>query len=305
MAVLPFVLAAAFGAPQASAATIAKGTVMVSTGSGKVTEYKPDGTFITQIDTTTASANTTGSGFDSKGNFFVTDFQAQKVSKFDPTGFLLLANFGGPYNADPESVTFDKAGNVYVGQADGARTILKFGPSGTLLDTFAPATEERGTDFTELAADQCTLFYTSEGKHVKRFNACTKTQLADFNVAPLPGSNAYAHRLFSDGGMLVANTSEVTRLDPSGKQIFHYTLPGQTFSLLFAVNRDPDGTSFWTADLFSGKVFRVDIATGKVLTSWPSAGAAGFTAAGGLAVKGELTVIQGGGQCRGLQKPPC
>ncbi len=142
MAALPFVLAAAFGAPQASAATIAKGTVMVSTGSGKVTEYKPDGTFITQIDTTTASVNTTGSGFDSKGNFFVTDFQAQKVSKFDPTGFLLLANFGGPYNRDPESVTFDKAGNVYVGQADGARTILKFAPSGTLLDTFAPATEE-------------------------------------------------------------------------------------------------------------------------------------------------------------------
>ncbi len=64
LAALPFAFAAAFGAPQASAATIAKGTVMVSTGNGKVTAFTQTGTVIMQLDTTTGSADTTGSAFD-------------------------------------------------------------------------------------------------------------------------------------------------------------------------------------------------------------------------------------------------
>jgi DNA-binding beta-propeller fold protein YncE len=138
MAALPFVFAAAFGAPQASAAPIAIGTVMVSTGNGRVTEFTQTGTVITQLNTTTGSSETTGSAFDSVGNFFVTDFEAQKLSKFDPSGILLAASFAGPFNADPESIAFDAAGNFYVGQADGSHHILKFGPSGALLATFAP-----------------------------------------------------------------------------------------------------------------------------------------------------------------------
>lgn len=275
----------------AAGGVIAKGTVMVSTGSGLVTEYDQTGTNLGQIDTTTGSSNTTGSEFDSAGNFFVTDFQAQQVTKFDPTG-ALIGSFGSGYNSDPESVFFDAAGNVYVGQADGTHNVLEFDPSGTLLNTFSPATEDRGTDWVEIAADQCTLFYTSEGLLVKRFNVCTNTQLTDFNTAPLPGTNAYAHKLLPSGGILVADTSEVVRLDASGNQIQTYSLPGT--SLLFAVNLDPDGTSFWTADLFSGEVFKVDIASGSILQQWSSAGAAGFTAAAGLSVKGEIVV---GGNC--------
>jgi streptogramin lyase len=275
----------------AAGGVIAKGTVMVSTGSGLVTEFDQDGNNLGQIDTTTGSANTAGSAFDSAGNFFVTDFQAQQVTKFDPTG-ALIGSFGSGYNADPESVIFDAAGNVYVGQADGTHNVLKFDPSGNLLATFSPATEDRGTDWIELDSDQCTLFYTSEGVLVKRFDVCTNTQLTDFNTALLPGSNAYAHRLLPSGGILVADTSEVVRLDASGNQIQTYSLPGT--SLLFAVNLDPDGTSFWTADLLSGEVFKVDIATGSIIKQWSAAGAAGFTAAGGLSVKGEIIV---GGDC--------
>ena len=275
----------------AAGAAIAKGTVMVSTGSGKVTEFDQNGNNLGQLDTTTGSTYTSGSAFDSAGNFFVTDFQAQQVTKFDPTG-ALIGSFGSGYNADPESVFFDAAGNVYVGQADGTHNVLEFDPSGTLLNTFSPATEDRGTDWVEIAADQCTLFYTSEGLLVKRFNVCTNTQLTDFNTAPLPGTNAYAHKLLPSGGILVADTSEVVRLDASGNQIQTYSLPGT--SLLFAVNLDPHGTSFWTADLFSGEVFKVDITTGSIITQWSAAGAAGFTAAGGLSVKGEIIV---GGSC--------
>ena len=285
----PFVFAA-FGPPQASAAAIATGTVMVSTGSGKVTEFTQTGTMITQIDTGTgAGIFTTGSIFDNAGNFYVTDFNAQQVTKFDPTGFL-IGPFGSGYNADPESIVLDAAGNFYVGQADGTHHILKFDPTGTtLLATFAPATEDRGTDWIELGADQCTLFYTSEGPDVLTFNACTATQGPNFNLLPLPGGFAFAHRLLPAGGMLVADTSEVTRLDTAGNQIQHYILPG--ISQLFALNLDPDGTSFWTADDgSSGLVFKVDIASGTILQQWSAAGAPGFAGAFGLSVKGEIIV---------------
>jgi streptogramin lyase len=276
-------------AVQFAGAQIAKGTVMVSTGSGLVTEFDQDGNNLGQLDTTTGSTYTAGSGFDAAGNFFVTDFSTQQVTKFDPTG-VLIGSFGSGYNADPESVIFDNAGNVYVGQADGSHNVLKFDSSGNLLATYAPATEDRGTDWIELDSDQCTLFYTSEGVLVKRFDACTNTQLPDFNTVGLPNI-AYAHRLLPSGGMLVADTSEVVRLDASGNQTQTYSLPG--ISLLFAINLDPDGTSFWTADLISGEVFKVDIATGTIIKQW-SGVAAGFTAAGGLAVKGEIIV---GGSC--------
>jgi len=67
---------------------------------------------------------------------------------------------------------------------------------------------------------------------------------------------------------------------------------------LFALNLDPDGTSFWTGDLGGdNKVFRVDIASGAVLTSFNTL-QAGDNTLGGLTVFGEIT--QGcGANCGG------
>src|SRR5450631_4300900 len=87
--VSPFVFAAAFGVPQASAAPIATDTVMVGTGFGIVTEFTQTGTVITQLNTTSGSSEMTGSTFDSAGNFFTTSFEANVLSKFDPSGVLL------------------------------------------------------------------------------------------------------------------------------------------------------------------------------------------------------------------------
>jgi streptogramin lyase len=250
------------GVPQASA-QIATGTVMVSTGSitaaggvpggsGKVSMFDPTGTFLGQLDTKTVTPNTTGSVFDSLGNFYVTDFQAQAVTRFDPTGSL-IGSFGSGYNLDPESVIVDSNSNIYVGQADFvspllAPQVLKFNSNGASRGTFSPLPEDRGTDWIELGADQCTLYYTSEGHHVFRFNICTNTQLAEFTAAPLPGSIAYAHKLRLNGEMLVADSEYVVRLSATGAQIQQYSLG---FPTLFALTLDPDGTSFWTGDLYS------------------------------------------------------
>jgi outer membrane protein assembly factor BamB len=274
-----------------AAPVIADGTVMVSTGNGLVTEFDQTGVMLGQLDTTTGSLEEAGSAFDTSGNFFVTDFEASQVTKFDPTG-LLIGPFGSGYNLHPESILFDAAGNVYVGQADGTHQILKFDATGAPLGTFSPAVENRGTDWIDLAGDNCTMFYTSEGVLVKRFDVCTNTQLTDFNTAPLPGTNAYAHRIllpfqFGAGGVLVADTDRVVRLDNTGALAQTYTLP--IANIIFALNLDPDRTSFWTADQPSGTVYKVDIQSGAILQQWSAAGAPSFVDVAGLSVKGELT----------------
>jgi sugar lactone lactonase YvrE len=283
---MSLVLTIFLAVPQASA-QIAPGTVMASTGNGKVSMFSPDGTFLGQLDTTTGTPFIAGSVFDSAGNFYVTDFFAQAVTKFDPTGTLIGSGFfGSGYNANPESVTLDAAGNIYVGQADGSHQVLKFNSGGNPLANFLPQTEDRGTDWIELGADQCTLYYTSESVDVLRFNICTPGQLTPF-ASSLPDI-AYAHKLRPNGEMLVADTSSIVRLSPVGVVMNQY-LQGAS-PQLFALTLDPDGTSFWTGDLSTGQVFRVDIESGQVLKTI-NTGASGLLS--GLSVKGEFIIAQG------------
>ncbi len=139
------------------------GDVFVSVGNGLVREYTPSGTLVQTLNTGTGSGIfTTGMAFDSFGSLYVTDFNANAVTVFSPAG-LNMGSFGSGYNANPESILFDSLGNVYVGQADGSHKILSFDSSGTPNGSFSPALENRGTDWIDLATNQCTMRYTSEG----------------------------------------------------------------------------------------------------------------------------------------------
>lgn len=273
-----------------SGTVIPIGDVMVSIGSSQVQVHKQDGSIDTAIanngilNDTSGASFTTGSAFDSNGNFYVTDFDKSLISKFDPTG-MFLGTFGSGFSQD-ESLLFDASGDVFVGNV-GSGNLFKFDASGNLLNTFLPA--QHRIDWIDLAADQCTVLYTTEGTNIFAFDVCTNMDLPNFNVAPLPGSNAFALRITPSGDVLVADSTEVTRLDSSGNQVQHYTFAGE--SSLFAFNLDPDGTSFWTADFTTSDVLKVDIATGNTLVKF-NTGTASDTVFG-LSVKGEITV---GGQ---------
>lgn len=287
--VLSLIGVLAFDVPQAGAQSppIPNGTVMVSVGNGNVQEWNPSQTTAPIATLNTGFTGfTTGSAFDSSGNFYVTDFNGSLVTKFDPTG-TTSGGFGSGYSTEPESILFSSAGNVYVGEADGP--ILELNSTGGFVNSFAAATESRGTDWIDLASDHCTVFYTSEGTHVKRYNTCTPAQLPDFNSIALTGGSAFALRILPSGGVLVANSMQVVQLDPTGLLVQTYT-PCEC-STLFALSLDPDGTSFWTADIDSAEVFKIDIASGSVLESF-NTGTPGLVA--GLSVKGEITVGGGG-----------
>jgi len=296
----------ALGVRADAAATFVKGDVLVSVSNGQVQWHHANGSLVKTLDDGTGSF-TTGGALDGAGNFYVTDFSGGgettndarpnggkvkgplggvgTVSKYDSSGNL-LGTFGSGYT-NPESILFDGSGHAYVGNA-GSDQILKFAANGTLLDSFTVATEDRGTDWIDLAPDQCTMFYTSEGNLVKRFDVCGNTQLSDF-ASGLPGSDAYALRILRSGGALVADTETVVRLDNGGNVIQSYDAPGEDG--WFALNLDPDGTSFWSADFNTADVTKFNIATGAVEETF-NTGTGGSTVFG-LTVVGEITA--GGG----------
>jgi hypothetical protein len=267
----------------ASGIPLQTGDVLAAVGEGRINHFSPDGALLDTLNFG-GGIYDTGMGFDAAGNLYVTAFDLNNVYKFDSKG-VLLGSFGSGYNADPESIVFDNAGNAYVGQADGFGTILKFNSVGTLVDTYSPQREDRGTDWIDLAADQCTMHYTSEGSEIKRYNVCTRTQRSDYATG-LPGGICYAHRIRPNAEELVACSSVVNRIDSSGALIQSYQVPGA--SLLFALNLDPDGRTFWTADYYTGSVYRLNIADGSIIKQF---NAHVLSVLAGLAVAGELTAV--------------
>ncbi len=284
--VLGVALAALLGVSQ-SAFAFATGDVFAAVGNGNVNVYSAAGTFLQTL-STGAGGFTTGMAFDPGGDVLVTNFSNNTIYKFDPTGALLGTFASGPTGTlSNESMVRDLAGNFYVGHADGNHEIAKFDAAGNLLNTYTVATEDRGSDWVDLAADQHTIYYTSEGTSVKRFDVATNTQLSDFATGL--GGTAYALRILGDGGVLVANTSDVLRLDAAGNVVQTYNVSGE--NSWFALNLDPNGTSFWSGDFNSGMAYKFDIATGAVLESINTGGVGTFF---GLAVAGEITQGTGG-----------
>jgi hypothetical protein len=281
-----FVLA--LSASIAAAVPFTVGNVFAGVGAGKINEYTPTGTLVQTLDSTSGSSEQTGMCFDASNNLYGTSFEANSMEKFNSSGFLIKYPWGGPFNADPESCVVNAAGNVYVGQADGTHKILEFDPTGTtLLGNWTPITD-RGTDWIDLAADQKTVFYNSESGTIRRFDVSTPsgTQLSDFATG-LSGP-CYALRIRTNGEVMSACTNQVYRLNNTGGIIQTYPKPATETSILFAMNLDRDGTSFWTAGFNTGHVYKIDIATGNILSNF-TATPLGPTVAG-LAVLGEITV---------------
>ena len=230
----------------------------------------------------------TGCGFTADDDLWGTFFSANRAVKFanaHPHGDLQTLDVT-PFGAShPESVVFAANGDFYVGNADGNGNVLKYNSAGTFQQQFA-VERNRGSDFVELALDQHTLLYNSEDETIRRYDVATDTQLTPFATG-LP-SEGYGLRLLppgdGSGGLLTAQTADVKRLDASGAVVQSYDAPGE--NLWFALNLDPNGTSFWSADLSTGNIYRFNIASGAIeVGPIPNPG----VTIGGLCVLGEPT----------------
>ena len=273
----------------ANAVPFTTGDIFASTGSGLVTHYDSTGTFLETI-STAGSGYTTGSAFDSSGNLYVTNFSngnfAQVTGPGDPHTASIVASPGG----SPESIVFDASGNYYVSNA-GSSIFTKYDSSGNLLNSYTAAVEDRGIDWLDLASDQTTMYYTSEGQNVYSYDVSTGTQLGLFSTGVLTGSAAYALRVLDDGGMLVADSQTIVRLDSSGNIVQSYDTASN--NSWFALNLYPNGTSFWSGDFSTGQLVKFDIASGAVQQTIYT----GSSDLYGVSVYGEIT--QGCPDCGG------
>ncbi len=203
----------------------------------------------------------TGMCFDASGNLYATNFTSRSMSKFDRNGRLVDSTWGGPFGGKPESCVVDAAGNIYTGEVGGENRIRKFTATGRLVGQYRPRTGERGIDWIDLAADQCTMFYTSEGSRVMRYDVCRDRQLSNF--AQGLSEPCFALRVRENGEVLVACSEQVYRLKADGSVRKTYPHPGG--DKLFAMNLDPDGAHFWTGPV-SGNVYKVHIESGRGLS---------------------------------------
>ncbi len=267
-------------AASANGVPLANGGVLAATGSGQVKNFSPTGTLQDTLDNTSGATYTTGMCFNSSKDLFVTNFGSDTISEFDSGGNLLNATWATtPTTA--ESCAVDNHNNMFVG-GPGAAAIYEFNSTGTLINTFSVTGR---TDWVDLKADNCTILYTGESLEIDSYNVCTSTQNPAFATG-LP-STSFALRLRPNGEVIVACASEAVRLDSSGTVLQTYPITGS--GTLFAMNLDPDNTTFWTGDIATGEVSRVDIATGNVLTQFNSSPSSLLA---GLSIVGEIIVNQ-------------
>jgi Ca2+-binding RTX toxin-like protein len=246
----------------ASAATWVPGDVFAGIGNSSVNVFDNAGAFKETVTGGAPSTYTTGCAFDAGKDLYSTGFSSHEVVRFDgdPPHSVVTTYPSQAGNGSAESIIFAQNGDFYVGHAAGGK-VEKHDASGAFVKTFT--TMPHATDWIDLAKDQTTIFYTDEGSEVFRFDTATETPLPDFGNT---GNTNYALRLLppgdGSGGLLVASSAEVKRLDGTGAVVQSYDAPGE--NSWFALNLDPNGTSFWSGDFGTNNFYRFNIASGAV-----------------------------------------
>ena len=275
----------------ASAADFKDGDVFVGTNLGEYNVYGNNGTLLETIDqgptdNTVDPREAVGCAFDRSGVLYTTAFRFSRLVRFlgpAPHNKLAAVTTG----AFPESVSFDRDGNFYVGHQNNPQSLRKFSVAGTPIQQFSPA---RPAALIDLSADQRTIFYTARISPtpavVHRYDVATGTDLSDF--ADLGGTERIADvKLLppgdGSGGAIVAQTTTIKRVNGNGDVVDTYDRQGA--DTWFGIALDPDGQSFWAQTTAPGSVFRFNIASGAVDRGPLASAASAF----GICVKGTRT----------------
>jgi hypothetical protein len=248
------------------------GDILVAVEQSPILWFLPDGTPRGVLFPTVYGVGE-GLGFDATGNLYIARWcgddscmTGNTIEKFNGNG-LSQGAVGSGYDCAPHTIVFDPTDVAYVGEAGCRKAILKFLPGMIPAAVYPVADDFQGVFWLDLAPDHCTIFYTSYGRNVKRFNVCTGVQLPDFNLAPVPGGIAHDLRVLSDGGVLVATGTVVSRFDSTGAVVQTYHGPPEESTYWVGLDLVGDGT-FWVGNYYTSNIYRFNLATGAILDSF-------------------------------------
>jgi len=269
---LLILLLLAVPAIDAFATVYSAGDILVAMTNGAVQVRAADGT-LKGVFSGPVQGPAEGLAFDPQGNLVVSywwtpDFSGgNTVAKFNPDS-VPMGEFGGPYTCQPTGIAVDKDGFYYIGEGSCSGDILKLNAGGVVVARFDAAIEKAGggARWLDLAPDGCTMYYTTAGQFIKRYNVCTGSQLSDFNTTALPGPEALGLRVLGDGSVIVADAYDIRRLDSSGNVTATYDAVNDNGFV--AIFLDKDGTSFWASSQETGNVYKFDGASGQILLSF-------------------------------------
>src|SRR5919198_849972 len=252
----------------ASAYDWQNGDVFVGLSDGHYNVYDNGGTLRQTIDQTVTGAGNRAvdCAFDNSGVLHTTAFDQGTVVRFLlPEPHTKLADI--TVGTQPESVSFARDGSYYVGHQVNPNSLRHLSGAGTPLTNFSPAAP---ASLIDLSADQRTMFYVDRSgtaaPAIHRFDVVSGANLSDFanlgggvrTLADLkllpPGDGS--------GGLIVAQTADIKRVDGAGNVVQTYDVAGQ--DTWFGIALDPDGKSFWAQTSTPGAVFRFNIASGAV-----------------------------------------
>ena len=187
----------------------------------------------------------------------------------------------------PFSIVFNDAGHFFVGSV--SQTIEEYDAAGANVASHV-MNPGSGATYLDLTADQHTLF-TAGGRRIMRFDLLSDTQLADFGpgLPPISSGEAVGLRLLPDGGLLVADTEDVKRLDNTGAVVQRYRVPGETGQWQ-TLSLDPDGLTFWSGTHFTHNIYRFSIEGGGPPLDVIHTGGLVHS---GLCIRGELGAARG------------
>ena len=265
-------------AAAAQAASWEIGDLFAGVAGGTYKVYDNAGNFKEDV-TDAAGGFTTGCAVDEAGDLHTTFFGSNKLVTFagaHPHASTTIT----PGQSTPESIVFAQNGDYYVGFLSSG--IERYNAAGVLQQTY-PAGR---VDWMDLAIDQKTIFFTTEGGTVFRYDLATDSALPPFST----NGGDFALRLLppgdGSGGLLVADEVQIDRMDSSGNVIQSYDAPGE--NAWFSLNFDPNGTSFWAGDFVTSNFYKFNIASGAV-EAGPINTGTGSSTLFGICIKGEPT----------------
>jgi hypothetical protein len=241
-----------------------KGDLLVATENVSAQIVSPiDGTLKNRIvSNVPGSSGAAEPRFLPNGELLIASFDGREIAHFASNG-RVIGTFG-PTMQRPESILPLADGRVLIGNVDPGRLSI-LSANGTLLSHAALRTESRGVDFLDVSRDGKTMYYTSEGSSIFRYDLEAGVGLPNYAQVSGGSGGLYKPRLLPDGRLVAASTKYLVVLDANGvtKLRMQFRRAEDIISSVhYGLSLDPDVQKVWSTDLLLGNLVQFDLNTG-------------------------------------------